>query len=412
MSDAFSPSRDQLGLFNVPESPAAKVGRESPSLAPMSTASEQAAEQDRRERIPIIHELAAVPRSFLTEVEYADLSEQAGSSRNDSGYWSHKSAYNTLEDTGDTASIYSVDSISTESRKRYIATFSSRLTQDICKLPSFPAISMGTRDQLVEWVKTFSLKLQVESPTRNGRHASVFIRRYRKDIVHELDGFALGETTGEEEEGTEPRTPSRKSDNDICKWAGAIEASEDLEISSLSSEDEDNLETSSLASEDEDDLDLPNLEEYERFIPESQAYKWLLSRIDSHAQLDAQGENCLTNIGDYIRGQVMLQKPFRGASRQEGPPVVQILFYLDWDIESFGRSQEFALPLSQVLDHVICLTGTWKQAQAMTVAEYMTQTWPSTNEPIRALVKKRLDDPSARTVHCELPHGYRPSLCK
>ena len=338
------------------------------------------------------------------EPECASTSEQAGGSRHDSGYGSHVSACKPLQDTGDagdTESIYSVDTVSPEVRNRYIAIFSSRLTQDICKLPGFSEIFKGTRAQLEAWVKTFSLKLQQESSAMNGRDASQFIRRYRKDIVHELDGLVLGDTfaSEEEEESTELRTPFRMSENDIHKWAGAIEASEQ------------DLETSSLASEVELELDLPNLEEYEQLIPESQAYKWLLSRIDSHAQLNAQGENCLTEIGDYIRAQVMLQKPFRLVSRQAGPLVVQMIFHLDWDIEAFGQNQEFTLPLSQVLDHVICLTGTWSQAQAMTVAEYMTQTWPSTNEPIRALIKMRLDDLDVKTVECELADGQSPIFC-
>ena len=337
-----------------------------------------------------------------TVVDSMDISEQGGSSWHDYGYGSHESPCLVMKDAADfedTAGISPVDFISPETRNRYIATLSRRLTEDTGPLPGFPTISKGSRDLLEEWLETFSVKLQGESSTRNGQEASIFIQKYRKDIIHELGVLALDKTAsgGQEEESMELCTPAARSDNYILKWAENIGAPEEMDMSGI-------------ACAYGDDLDFPNLGEYERVIPKSEAYKWLLSRIDSHAQLEAQGENCLIDIGDEIRAQVMLQKAFLDAGRRSGPPIVQIIFHLDWDIERFETSQEFSLPLSKILDHVICLTGTCKQAQAMTVAEYMNQTWPLTNESFRALVKKRLNSPDVRIVHCELPHGYYPRL--
>lgn len=114
----------------------------------------------------------------------AELTEDGGSSCQDSGYVSRETrdkarGYNV----DDACSIYSTDSISLESKSRYITTFTSRLAQDICKLARVSTIPYGSQELLLEWVRTFALKLHGESSTRTKREASVFIRQYRKYVI-------------------------------------------------------------------------------------------------------------------------------------------------------------------------------------------------------------------------------------
>lgn len=117
------------------------------------------------------------------QVDETGSSARGESSCRDSGYASRESRENAGgEDVDDNASIYSMESISPESRSRYITTFSNRLAQDICKLACESAIPEGSRKLLLEWIKTFALKLQGESITRTKREASVFIRKYRRYV--------------------------------------------------------------------------------------------------------------------------------------------------------------------------------------------------------------------------------------
>lgn len=117
------------------------------------------------------------------QLDEAGSSPHGETSCHDSGYASLGSRDKARgKDVDDNASIYSMESISPESRSRYITAFSNRLGQDIWKLARNSAVPEGSRELLLEWIKTFALKLQGESSTRTKREASVFIRKYRRYI--------------------------------------------------------------------------------------------------------------------------------------------------------------------------------------------------------------------------------------
>lgn len=208
--------------------------------------------------------------------------------------------------------------------------------------------------------------------------------------MEELEWLPLGEPAEQCPDNDEEETPRRlfrKPQETIGQWLGGVHETEDPE-------------TSSIASDDEDEMPLPNIEEYEQFIPESIAYKWLLSKIKCHTQLAVQDGGSPADIGDYIRTQILSQQSLRNVSRLAPPTWTELCFSLDWDPLKFIQGQEYSISPDKVLDHIVCLTGTWKQAQAMTVAEYMEQTWPLTNKPLRYLLKKTLTAANGATSSC------------
>lgn len=154
--------------------------------------------------------------------------------------------------------------------------------------------------------------------------------------------------------------------------------------------------------DDEDEEPVPNIVDYEEFIPESDAYKWLLSKIERHTQLAVPDRDTPVCIGDYISAHILSHQSLRNISYRSPPPRVELCLSLDWDPREFIKGQEYSTPPEKVFDHIICLTGTWKNAQAMTVAEYMEQTWPLTNEPLRNLMKQILTHTHDVTETCML----------
>lgn len=127
---------------------------------------------------PPSHLLKAEP-----EIHAAGPSEHGESSFHDSGFASHESRGKAREEeVNDNASIYSMDSISPESRDRYITALSNRLAEDICKLARNTTMPLGHGELLLEWMRTFALKLQGESSTMTKREASVFIRKHRRYV--------------------------------------------------------------------------------------------------------------------------------------------------------------------------------------------------------------------------------------
>lgn len=208
--------------------------------------------------------------------------------------------------------------------------------------------------------------------------------------MEELEWLPLDEKAeqfpddGEEET---PRRPFQKPPETIGQWLGGIHEPEDPEASSI-------------ASDDEDETPLPNIEEYEQFIPESNAYMWLLSKIECHSQQAVQDGDPPADIENYIRTQILSHQSLRTFSRREPPPRIVLSFKLNWQPLKFIQDQGYYIPPHEAFNRIICLTGTWKQAQAMTVAEYMEQSWPLTNGPLRSLLKEVLALPPGTTRNC------------
>jgi hypothetical protein len=54
-----------------------------------------------------------------------------------------------------------------------------------------------------------------------------------------------------------------------------------------------------------------------------------------------------------------------------------MIYTLDWDLLSFLEDQEYSESNAEALPLVITLTGSREAAQALTCAQYLHQTWPS-----------------------------------
>ena len=184
------------------------------------------------------------------------------------------------------------------------------------------------------------------------------------------------------------RLPFRRDEADVDDWLKQIGSEHPHE---------DNL---GLA---DDEVDLPNLADYEQFISDSRAYRWLLSRIDSHSQLEVRCENRMASIAADIRSQLLSHPTLRRVTRAAAPAITKAIFSLDWNLHQFFAEQEYMLPPEKVFDHVICLAGTHQQAQAMTIAEFLEQTWPQNHGPLISLLKMALSSPSASGHECASP---------
>ena len=220
-------------------------------------------------------------------------------------------------------------------------------------------------------------------------------------IIGELGGKSLAEPSEPDSDcqsDETPRPPFRKPQSTVSDWMLGLQYAGDPgeeALSRLQDPKDEDQEALSAIGLGEETLHLPNLAEYEQFVSESQAYRWLLGSIERHFELEARGENRMASIGDDIRSQLLSHPALRKVSRAAPPATVKALFSLDWDLHQFFKDQEYGLPSGQVFDHVICLTGTFQQAQAMTIAEFLEQTWPLTHQPLRDLLRKALLPPSS-----------------
>jgi len=192
------------------------------------------------------------------------------------------------------------------------------------------------------------------------------------------------ETPEEEDSDDESRTPFVKSHDNLHSWVNSI-----LPFSN------DEVEQAPESPETED-LHLSQLSNYEQFVCRSDAYRWLLSKICQHGRLSFGSPNVMSDIGTRILNQLQVQKPLRTMSRHKPLSLANMTFHLEWNLKAHASGLEFYSSSSNILDNILCLTGTCYEAQILTVSEYIYQTWPVTGESIKSILQKLLMIPEGQ----------------
>lgn len=123
---------------------------------------------------------------------------------------------------------------------------------------------------------------------------------------------------------------------------------------------------------------------YQEFIFSTEAYEWLLTRLRTEFRLVPTEPNTIRAIRDKIMSS--LPSAHR-ISRKVSSQSCSARFELDWDILDFFETQGYLNQPDEVFEGVITLTGSCRDAQAATCAQYIHQTWPLTGEVTVQLIK-------------------------
>lgn len=142
--------------------------------------------------------------------------------------------------------------------------------------------------------------------------------------------------------------------------------------------------------EDNDDErdDINGLPHYRDTITNSTAYKWLISKLHNVLDLMPTQPNTMGEISDYIHDSFAHKPQFRQFSRATNPHICDMEFIVDWDPLIFLEEQSYDGPPEEVIARALTLTGTMENAQALTVEQYLKQTWHKSGEEVLALVQK------------------------
>jgi hypothetical protein len=146
---------------------------------------------------------------------------------------------------------------------------------------------------------------------------------------------------------------------------------------------------------------LPHLSDYRVFIKSSESYRWLVSTFWQHGQLSFGDLHTKSKIGDGLRERLRAQESLRKMSTQRPLSKVRVEFLLYWHPESYVENHGPDHPLPRTLYDILCLTGSWHEAQAMTIADYMQQTWPTTGKAVIALFEQLMITADEETCVCE-----------
>ncbi|KAF4338945.1 hypothetical protein FBEOM_7121 [Fusarium beomiforme] len=281
-----------------------------------------------------------------------------------------------FEGNNDRSTIYSFDTLSDDPKLQYFQAFIDQLAEDVRADSGSIALKDLGPEFLGNSLREFAWKLHGESVNPFQLETSVIIHRKRRNIVDmlhfEVPELEIADSDSEpshcksdtEDDVLPASAPFRKADETIIDWIGDINP----------------VSTSGLS----------QIPQYRQFIQGSNAYQWLLTKIDQHRLLSCEDCNCIHEIGDMIRAMLKDHGSLRKISRGRPSVVVEMTYSMEWDLFGYMKDSGIPYPFSQSLPDVLCLTGRLEQAQACTVGEYLDQTWPQTGSSLVTLLQKLL----------------------
>jgi hypothetical protein len=135
---------------------------------------------------------------------------------------------------------------------------------------------------------------------------------------------------------------------------------------------------------------------YDVLISTSSAYEWLLSRVRNILTLALADPDHMGRIRRCILR--ALPTDYR-ISAKTPPKALTATFELDWDPIAFFDEQEYTEQNWHAIGAAITLTGSLGSAQAMTCAEYLRQTWPSSGEHLLHLMERVIRNSPNQQAH-------------
>lgn len=131
-----------------------------------------------------------------------------------------------------------------------------------------------------------------------------------------------------------------------------------------------------------------DLSAHRDLINSSPAYHWLLVTLRRGSLLEV---GC--SMEDIRQTILSSLKASQKISRSRSAEAFRTTFLINWDPIAFLKEQLYEESLEEAIDKVITLTGSAKNAQALTTLQYLRQTWPITGECVLQLVKNVLRGP-------------------
>jgi hypothetical protein len=151
--------------------------------------------------------------------------------------------------------------------------------------------------------------------------------------------------------------------------------------------------------EQNEESNMPKLLAYRNFILNSPAYEWLLASLRRETLLAQADSNTML----AIRQEIINSLPSsHKVSRKRPAEAYKITFEISWDPLAFVEEQNYEEEPEEAVEKVITLTGSARDAQALTCGQYLCQTWPSAGECVIRLVKGAIRDGPGHRYTCKL----------
>jgi len=161
--------------------------------------------------------------------------------------------------------------------------------------------------------------------------------------------------------------------------------------------------------DDEDEIiDGVDLLSYRNTILNSAAYKRLLASMRKEFSLQWSATYPRVMI-ESIRQRILDKLPTGTISKRRALNVYEVKFDLQWGISTEGRLEDELLDRLEIpgrsFAEFVTVTGSPEEAQALTIKEYLSQTWPGSGLRLLDILQKTID-------HCGRQYSGKITHCK
>lgn len=146
--------------------------------------------------------------------------------------------------------------------------------------------------------------------------------------------------------------------------------------------------------------DVPVFDKYAEMVFGDHSYEWLTAGLRSKKLLTDEAEN----IKESVREEVLQALPKTRKLQSRCIPAFEVVFEVLWPLRSF-LSQQFPDMTKPDIHRVITITGSIRDAQALTCEQYMIQTWPCTGVHLLGLLQRLLQSDMITRHYCKRPDG-------
>lgn len=166
------------------------------------------------------------------------------------------------------------------------------------------------------------------------------------------------------------------------KGIGSIDSKKDADSTGESVSIEGTWDGSHGSKTDEE-IGMSGLLEFRAFLSESPAYRWCLATVHREFLLEPSHPNLMEGIGQGISNYLLSSSSI---SRKRAG-AYQMMFLIDWNPLGFIVEQGYQDAPGRVIEFALTLTGSASNAQALTCAQYLRQTWPESGKQVIQLMK-------------------------
>ncbi|KAF7540099.1 hypothetical protein G7Z17_g12282 [Cylindrodendrum hubeiense] len=276
----------------------------------------------------------------------------------------------------ETATLYSAGTTVVPARaENYIAVICNDIyskVSDFVNATTWAAVSKA----LPDLIKAFAVNLGRESNAQVNREIMYFVHRRHREVGVRLEAM-LSSDINEQPEDCRDGLDGMDLLDKMAMWQSKYDEDDihpgeaEYFFNDAKYDDDDN---------DDNETEEINLSAYQSVIFDSQAYKWLLANLKKEAVLQwKESHPCI--LIENIRLTLIEKLPTGTISKRHAPLSHEMTFVLNWQEDIKLRldreSEEPVAWPARELSSFVVLTGSHDDAQALTMKQYMSQTWPA-----------------------------------